>query len=180
MRLPAWDASLGGMVIALLAVLGVDLIVIVAFLAVVLSRRRWVSHQPDAFKGAIRVVDGEVPGLRARWQRGYGRWVRDVLVWTKAPLLFANELVAVDRLVGEPRAAEPGEVKRVGTDPVILPLAVDGGARVEVAAAGADRERALGPLAAPGATTYSAEMRCRPASPASRRRRLSMRTRPTR
>jgi hypothetical protein len=40
------------MLIALLAVLGVDLIVIVAFLAVVLSRRRWVSHQPDAFKGA--------------------------------------------------------------------------------------------------------------------------------
>ena len=51
------------MVIALLAVLGVDLIVIVAFLGVVLSRRRWVSHQPGAFKGAVRVVDGEVPGL---------------------------------------------------------------------------------------------------------------------
>jgi hypothetical protein len=52
-----------GMVIALLAVLGVDLIVIVAFLGVVLSRRRWVSRQPGAFKGAIRVVDGEVSGL---------------------------------------------------------------------------------------------------------------------
>jgi hypothetical protein len=35
--------------IALLAVLGVDLIVIVAVLAVVLSRRRWVSHQPGIF-----------------------------------------------------------------------------------------------------------------------------------
>ena len=52
-----------GMVIALLAVLGVDLIVIVAFLGVVLSRRRWVSRQPGAFKGAVRVVEGEVPGL---------------------------------------------------------------------------------------------------------------------
>ena len=51
------------MVIALLAVLGVDLIVIVAFLGVVLSRRRWVSRQPGAFKGAVRVVEGEVPGL---------------------------------------------------------------------------------------------------------------------
>jgi hypothetical protein len=51
------------MVIALLAVLGVDLIVIVAFLGVVISRRRWVSREPGAFKGAVRVVDGEVPGL---------------------------------------------------------------------------------------------------------------------
>jgi Protein of unknown function (DUF2550) len=96
-------------VIALLAVLGVDLIVIVAFLGVVLSRRRWVSHQPGAFKGAVRVVDGEVPGLGPKWQRGYGRWVRDVLVWTKKPFLFRNELAAVDGLAGEARAAEPGE-----------------------------------------------------------------------
>jgi Protein of unknown function (DUF2550) len=96
------------MVIALLAVLGVDLIVIVAFLGVVLSRRRWVSRQQGAFKGAVRVVEGEVPGLGPKWQRGYGRWVRDVLVWTKAPLLFRNELVAVDGLAGEAREAEPG------------------------------------------------------------------------
>lgn len=121
---------------------------IVAFLRVVLFRRRWVSHQPDAFKGAIRFVDGEVAGLGPKWQRGYDRWVRDVLVWTKVPLLFRNELVAVDGLAGEVRAAEPGEVKRVGSDPMILPLAADGGARVEVAVAADDRGRALGPLAA--------------------------------
>ncbi len=47
------------MLIALLAVLGVDLWVIVVLLAVVLSRKRWVSHQPGAFKGAIGVVDYE-------------------------------------------------------------------------------------------------------------------------
>ena len=46
----------------------------------------------------------------------YGRWVRAVLVWTKAPSLFRNELVAVDGLAGEARAAELGEVKRVGSD----------------------------------------------------------------
>jgi hypothetical protein len=136
------------MLIALLALLGVNLIVIVVLLGIMLTRRRWVSHQPDAFKGAIRVVDGEVSGLGPKWKRGYGRWVRDVLVWTKAPLLLRNELVAVDGLAGEARAAEPGELKRVGSDPMILPLAADGGTRVEVAAAGDDRGRALGPLAA--------------------------------
>jgi hypothetical protein len=135
-------------VIALLALLGVDLIVIVAFLGVVLSRRRWVSRQPGAFKGAVRVVDGEVPGLAPKWKRGYGRWVSDVLVWTKKPFLFRNELVAVDGLAGEARTGEPGEVKRLGSDPVIVPLAAEGGARVEVATASDDRGRALGPLAA--------------------------------
>jgi Protein of unknown function (DUF2550) len=137
----------GAMIIALLALLGVDLIVILVLVGLMLSRRRWVSHQPGAFKGAIRVVDGEVSGLGPKWKRGYGRWVREVLVWSKKPMLFRNELVAVEGLAGEARAAEPGEVKRVGSDPVIVPLAADGGARVEVAATGDVRGRALGPLA---------------------------------
>jgi hypothetical protein len=88
-----------------------------------------------------------VSGLGSKWKRGYGRWVRDVLVWTKAPALFRNELVAVDGLADAVRAAEPGEVKRLGGEPVILPLAADGGARVEVATPADSRERALGPVA---------------------------------
>jgi hypothetical protein len=36
------------MLIAVLALLGVDLIVIVVFAAFVVSRRRWVSRQPGA------------------------------------------------------------------------------------------------------------------------------------
>jgi hypothetical protein len=136
-------------IIALLAVLGVDLIVIVVVLGVMLTRRRWVSHQPGAFKGAIRTVDGKVSGLGPKWKRGYGRWVRDVLVWTKAPALFRNELVAVDGLAGAVRTAESGEVKRLGDAPAVVGLAADGGARVEVAIAADDRGRALGPFAAP-------------------------------
>jgi Protein of unknown function (DUF2550) len=143
------------MLIALLAVLGVDLIVIVVILAVVLTRRRWVSHQPGAFKGAIRVVQGDVPGLKAKWKRGYGRWVGEVLVWTKAPFLFRNELVVAEA-VGEVRAAKPGEVKRLGKHPAVIPVAVDGDAGIEVAAPGDGRERALGPFAAaPGAGASS-------------------------
>ena len=40
------------MSIALLVLLGVDLIVIVVLLGVLLTRRRWVSHQTGAFRGA--------------------------------------------------------------------------------------------------------------------------------
>jgi len=136
------------MLIALLAVLGVDLIVIVVLAAGMFSRRRWVSRQPGAFKGAIRVVDGELPGLGRKWKRGYGRWVRGVFVWTKAPLLVRNEPVAVDGLAGEVRTGEAGEVKHLGSEPVIVPVAADGAARIEVAAPADCREHALGPFAA--------------------------------
>jgi hypothetical protein len=138
------------MLIALLALLGVNLIAIVILLGVVLSRKRWVSHQPGAFKGAIRVVEGDVSGLGAKWKHGYGRWVRGILVWTKAPFLFRNELVEVGAIAGEARAAKPGEVRRMGKQPAVQPLAVDGGARIEIVVSVDERERARGPFAASG------------------------------
>jgi hypothetical protein len=135
------------MLIALLAVLGVNLIVLVAFAGSVLGRKRWVKRQPGAFRGVIRVADGEVDGLRPKWGRGYGHWVRDILVWTKGPFLFRNELVPADWLGGQ-RSAEPDEVKRLGDHPgVIRVMAV--GASVEVAAKADDIELLLGPYREP-------------------------------
>src|SRR3954449_8982880 len=111
------------MLIALLAVLGVDLAVIVVLLAFVLSRKRWVKRQPGSFRGVIRVSSGEVDGLRSKWGRGYGRWVRDVLVWTKAPFFFRNELVAADGL-DQQRAPADDEIKRLGDDPIVMQVRV--------------------------------------------------------
>jgi hypothetical protein len=128
--------------IALLVVLGVDLLVVVVLLAVVLGRRRWVRRQRGAFKGAIRVSAGQVEDLGPKWRKGYGRWVRDILVWTKGPFFLRNELVPTDAAVV--RTAEPGEVKRLGDAPIVAELAVDD-ATVFVAAPAGDRELALGP-----------------------------------
>ena len=131
------------MLIALLAVLGVDLMVLVAFAASVFSRKRWVKGQPGAFRGVIRGAGGEIDGLRPKWSRGYGRWVRDILVWTKAPFLFRNELVPAGRL-DEQRPARADEVKRLGDHPGVIRVTADG-ATVEVAAKGEDTELLLGP-----------------------------------
>jgi hypothetical protein len=145
------------MLIALLAVLGVNLIVLVAFAGSVLGRKRWVKRQPGAFRGVIRVADGEVDGLRPKWGRGYGHWVRDILVWTKGPFLFRNELVPADWLGGQ-RSAEPGEVKRLGDHPgVIRVMAV--GASVEVAAKADDIELLLGPYREPPSATAAGRER---------------------
>jgi hypothetical protein len=120
------------MLIALLVVLGVDLIVVVAFAALVLGRRRWLKRQPGEFAGAIRVSSGDIDGLSPKWKRGSGRWVRDVLVWSKAPLMLRNELVPVDRLSGE-RETKAGEIRRLGDKPVAIEF-VSEGAKIEIAA----------------------------------------------
>jgi hypothetical protein len=138
------------MIIALLVLLGVDLIVIVAFVSGVIARRRWLKRQPGDFEGAIRVADGEVKGLGRKWKRGNGRWVSDVLCWSKAPFLFRPELVPIDSLAGE-RAAEPGEVKRLGDSPVVVDLTTDG-ATIEIATKEEDRAHAVGPLTLPSST----------------------------
>lgn len=81
------------MVIALLAVLGVDLLTIAVLLGLVIARKRWARRQPGAFNAAIRTVQGDVPGLASKWRRGYRRWVRGVLVWERNPFLFRNLFV---------------------------------------------------------------------------------------
>ena len=81
-----------------------------------------------------------------KWKRGYGRWVKEILVWTKAPFLFRNELVVADSLIAGARPAKQGEVKRLGKHPIVLTVAVEGGARIELASADGP-DRALGPFA---------------------------------
>ena len=103
-----------------------------------------ITCQPGVFHGAICVTDGAVDGFRPRWTRGYGRWVRDVLVWTKAPFPFRNELIAIDS-VGEHRPAAPGDVKRLGSDPIIVALKA-GTATVEIPAHSEDLDRVSGPF----------------------------------
>jgi hypothetical protein len=86
-----------------------------------------------------------VEGLSPKWKRGSGRWVRDVLVWSKAPFMFRNELVPVDRLAGEHPAHADG-VKRFGDNPVVTEFA-SGGATIEVAARAGCRALVTGPMA---------------------------------
>ena len=127
----------------LIALVGVNVIVFLRFVVFVLTRKRWVKRQTGALRGVIRVAGGAIDGLRPGWQRGYGRWIRDVLVWAKGPFLFRMELVA-DGL-GERRPAEPGEANGLGDRRIVIRVRADP-ATVEVAAAdNGDAEFSLGP-----------------------------------
>jgi len=131
-------------VIALLAMLGVSLGAILVFVGFVVGRKRWVKRQPGAFQGAIRLADGELEGIAPKWRRGYGHWVRDVLVWAKGPFLYRNELLPADGVDGQ-RAAAAGEVKRLGDNPTVTRVKI-AGAVVEVGTHAEDAERLLAPF----------------------------------
>jgi hypothetical protein len=108
------------------------------------------ADEPSPAWPAGRRCPRRVLGVGTRWMRGYDRWVREILVWAKAPLLFRNELVVADAAAGAARAAKPGEVRWVGKLAAIVVLAVGGGARIEVAASADGCERACGPFAVGG------------------------------
>jgi hypothetical protein len=98
----------------------------------------------------IRVTGGEVPGLGMKGRRGYGRWVREILVWTTAPFLFRDELVVADAawaLLARPIRVRCGVL---GEHAAIVALAAGGGARSGVAVSADGRERASGLFAVGG------------------------------
>src|SRR4051812_28433277 len=134
------------MLVALLLVIvvvsGVDLLLLALITAAVTGRRRWVMSRPGAFTGAVRLASGTAEGFSPRWHGGSGRWVRDVLVWTRAPWMLRTDHLAVDRVEGE-RPARAGELRRLGDAPAVLLLAV-GDATVELAVAAHDRATAQG------------------------------------
>ena len=128
--------------IALLVVLGVDIVVVLALVLLVIGHNRQLNKQPGEFAGAIRVSSGEISGLRSKWTRGSGRWVHDVLVWNGAPLKLRCTVIGSDE-IARTRDADAGEVKRLGKHPIVAQL-VAGGAVVDVAADAGDHDRLIG------------------------------------
>ena len=86
-----------------------------------------------------------------------------MLVWTKAPFLCRNEILATDGS-GEQRPARPDEVKRLGDHPIVMPVTI-GNATVEIAAHHEDRELVHGPHRKSAAATDPAAQPVSPPQP---------------
>jgi hypothetical protein len=130
---------------ALLVLLLVDLALILALLGVLIRRRSTVTGRRGAFKGKLRVVEGELEGLSREWTSGYGHWVRDVLVWDVAPLLVRTRLIPVDGT--DASGIHREDLDDLGKRPVVAPLLVGRRQRLELAASEEDLDLALGPFA---------------------------------
>lgn len=132
---------------AFVILLLIDLAALVALTASYMRRRQYVTGRRGAFKGKLRVVEGEVPGLSSSWKAGYGRWVRDVLVWDTAPFLWRTRLIPVDGTDVSGIHGANGSVSRLGRHPMVTPLLSDHHSRLELATSEEDRDVVLGPFA---------------------------------
>jgi hypothetical protein len=144
---------------ALVILLLVDLAVVVVLTAAYIRRRRCVTGRRGAFKGKLRVVEGEIPGLSSNWSAGYAHWVRDVLVWDTAPFLWRTKAIPVDGTDVSGIHGANGSVSRLGRRPIVTPLLSDHRSRLELATSEEDRDVVLGPFA--GACAIGALVRAR-------------------
>lgn len=147
------------MTTALVIVLLVDLAALTVLTAAYIRRRQCVTGRRGAFKGKLRVVEGELPGLSSSWTTGYGHWVRDVLVWDMAPLLWRTKLIPVDGTDVSGIHGANGSVSRLGRHPIVTPLLSDHRSRLELATSEEDRDLVLGPFA--GSSAIGALVRSR-------------------
>ena len=137
------------MIPILLAVLGVPLWLVVGMVLGALYSRHRFRQVPGVFRCKLRLVSGTVGPLKTTWKRmpAYGRWVHDVLLVNQGLALVRVLPVPAAGILTGPDTADPAEVKRLGPDPRVVTLRVDGGSSVELAAGEPDELRMLGPFA---------------------------------
>jgi hypothetical protein len=137
----------------------VDLAAVVGLTAAYMRRRQCITGRRGAFKGKLRVVDGEVPGLSASWKTGYGHWVRDVLVWDTAPFLWRTKVIPVDGTDVSGIHGANGSISRLGRRPMVTPLISEHHSRLELVTSEEDQDLVLGPFA--GSAAIGALVRAR-------------------
>jgi hypothetical protein len=137
----------------------VDLAAVVGLTAAYMRRRQCITGRRGAFKGKLRVVDGEVPGLSASWKTGYGHWVRDVLVWDTAPFLWRTKVIPVDGTDVSGIHGANGSISRLGRRPMVTPLISEHHSRLELVTSEEDQDLVLGPFA--GSSAIGALVRAR-------------------
>lgn len=108
------------MLIALLAVLGVDLIVVVLLLAGVVARSRWVRHQSGAFRGIVRIVDGQVPHLSGKADAATGDGSGTSSSGPRHRSTSAKALAPIDTVMSISKPTR--KVRRLGDNPRVVTL----------------------------------------------------------
>jgi hypothetical protein len=139
------------MLIAILLALGVTPgMILVLLLALMLVKRYKTIKHPAVFKTRVRLVEGQFPGLKAEWKKGYGAWVTNVFTLRKGLPLNIVDVLPV-ATIEQVRTGAADEVKGLHGAPVIAGLTLSTGARIEIAVAAEQRATGLKPWAAQAA-----------------------------
>jgi len=134
--------------VAILAMLGVPLWLLLGWLAGGLWHRHQINQLPGVFKLKARVVEGTYRHIDDKYSRTalYGLWAHDVLFVEKGLLLGRNLHFPAAEGVQSPQPADPDQVKHLGDHPITMRFRLDGGAVIEVAAPGEAQQEAQGPF----------------------------------
>jgi hypothetical protein len=85
-----------------LAALGIPLWMVAGARIATLRSRREFKRAPDVFAAKLRLVSGEMTGLKASWPRRplYARWVHDVLLIHRGLALVRSGALGVGQATG--------------------------------------------------------------------------------
>jgi hypothetical protein len=136
-------------IIAILALLGVPLWLILGWLGAALWHRHDVEKNlPGLFKMKVRVVEGSYRHLDGNFSRiaSIAIWAHDILIIEKGLLLGRNMHFAIADGLQPPQPADPKQVKRLGDSPVTMQFRLDDGTVIEVAASSKESTLAQGPF----------------------------------
>jgi len=136
----------------LLAVLGIPLWIIVGALMATLWSRHEFKQAQGVFRAKLRILNGEVAGVKDRWPRRplFARWVHDVLVIHRGLALVRSGAHGVARAEGSLTAGDSDSVRGLGTEPLAMTLVLDSGACVQLAAPADERDVMVGPFVGVG------------------------------
>jgi hypothetical protein len=136
------------MLVAIGALLGIPLWILIGWLAAGLWHRHETNQLPGIFKTKIRVVSGNYRHTGAKFPLIAGRaiWAHDVLILEEGLLIPRTLHFKIEEGVRPAQPADPELVKGLGDSPVTVLYQVDEGAVIEVAAQGEDAARAQGPF----------------------------------
>ena len=136
------------MIIAILALLGVPLWLVLGWLAAGIWHRRQVKQLPGAFEFKVRMVSGTYRNVddSLKGRPGMALSAHDIIIVEKGLLIPRNLHFRVADGVQPPQPADPDQVKLLGDSPVTMQFRLDDGEVIKVAAPGDQAELARGPF----------------------------------
>jgi hypothetical protein len=136
------------MLVAIGALLGIPLWILLGWLAGALWHRNEIKGLLGQFKTKVRMVSGIYPHTGKNFPRMTANaiWAHDILIIEKGLLIPRTLHYEVTDAVQSAQPADPEQVNGLGDSPITMQFRLDHGAVIEVAAPGEESEFAQEPF----------------------------------
>ena len=135
--------------LAVLAVLGVPLWLVLGWLAARLWHRHVMKQVPGLFELKVRMISGGYRGVDNDFSRrsSHGLWAHEVLIIESGFMVSHVLHFLATESVQAVQTADPEQVAGLGDSPATVRVKLENGSVIEIAADGDSREKMQGPFA---------------------------------